>query len=203
MLSSEEKLERVRSFYDDRIKGWMLADLRKGVKANANFLVALGCFVYTEVAGHLLPPLKEEIGKPEERHFYRCLFRFQSNDILRKLDAGIRQTGGSKGIYGMRHGMVHRYYPSPRKRMGDQYLFLSSIIAIDGVITDLQSSENRESPPIFIDDNRRVAIALNSYINELEKTIDDSYQNTFVKNNEDFIHAAISSHDQVLGAPTI
>jgi hypothetical protein len=175
MFIHEEKLKRIKSFYEDRIKGWMISDLNKGIKAEANFLTALGCFVYTEAVGHLLPPLIKEIGKPNEKSFYRCLFRFNSHDYLRELDKSIRKTGGHSGIYEMRHAMVHRYYPTPRKKVNDTYLFISTVVALDGIIRGIEFEESVNSPLIFMDDSRRIAIALNNYVREFKECVDKSF----------------------------
>jgi len=205
MLSREKKLERIQRFYDDRIRGWMIPDLKKGIKAKANFLTALGCFVYTEAVGHLLPSLgKNERGKQEERHFYRCLFRFDSQEHLINLDKSIRDTGGVSGIYGIRHAMVHRYYPTQRKRLDNgDFLFLHSTVALDGVIVDQVDNTKIDSPPIFIDNNRNIAIALNNYIKEFEKCVDESYIKTFISKESNYIEAALSKHNEILGSPIL
>lgn len=51
------KLIEAKNFYIDRIKGWMISDLKKSIGAGTNFLTALGCLVCTEIIGTFLPPL--------------------------------------------------------------------------------------------------------------------------------------------------
>jgi len=194
----EQKLKEVENFYKNRVKGWMISDLKRSIDAKTNLLTALGCLIYTEVIGILLPPLKNETGSIKERRFYRCLFRFPSKEYLLRLDKFlITQT--RKGIYKQfRHNMAHRYFPAVIKRQKGVVLFIPSVIARDGFIRDPMGTKIGDAPPIFLDKQNRVTLATKNYANELEKAVSNFYEFTFVKKDPNFQKAAIEGIDIIL-----
>ena len=188
----EELLSKAYEFYKDRIVGWMIADLKKAVDARANFLTALGCLSYTETVGIFLPPLpKGERGKKEERNFYRCLFRFSSSVYLKQLDQALREDSATNGLYALRNSMSHRYFPTLRRREKGVITFTNSIIAMHGILKDLERGVHVDSPPIFIDSQGRLAIVVKSYIKELEVAVNDFMDKTFEKREPEFVQYAI------------
>ena len=196
-MPDEEKIQEAKDFYNDRIIGWMIADLRKSIGAGTNFLTALGCVVYTEIIGIFLPPLSNEKGSTNRRRFYRCFYRLKSNDYLRELDKMIINDT-NKCIYEhLRHNMAHKYYPAIKKRHENIFLFIPTVVARDGFAVD-PSGSKRRSAPLFIDNKSRVVIATRNYIDELKLAVKEFYNKTFKEKNPDFQKAAVEGTDVVL-----
>lgn len=160
-MIDEKILKEAGDFFNERIKGWMLNDLKKSIDAETNFLTALGCLVYTEIIGTFLPPLNiAEKGSWEERHFYRCFFRLSSARYLKQLDDLIRKDSSGKSLYAhLRHSMTHRYIPMVGKKQDGVYLSIHSVVARDGIAREPRSGKHFRTPPIFITHDNRIAIA--------------------------------------------
>ncbi len=196
-MNDTDALIEAKAFYVDRIKGWMINDLKRSIEANTNFLTTLGCFTYTEVVGHFLPPLTKERGKNESRRFYRCLFAFKSHTYLQQLNIHLtRQTG--RGIYEhLRHSMMHKYSPRVSKTTHGIIYTIPSIIAKEGIIIDQVTGVKSKSPPIFLSDNGHIAIANTNFVEELEIAVDEAYNRTFIQNDDNYIRASISGIKQL------
>lgn len=194
VIIDQNKLKEAKDFYDNRIVGWMIADLKKSIGATTNFLTALGCVTYTEFLGRFAPPIDGERGKPEERCFYRALNRFPSAGYLERLEEFIHSQIGKNYYQGIRHGLVHYYGPQLSKQMSDgNKVFWASMIALDGMIND--GRFNKKSAPIFIDNKGWVVLATRNYVEELEITTQNFMQITFEKKDQDFQKAAIAGID--------
>lgn len=197
-MITKKELKEAKEFYENRIKGWMLSDLKKSIKAETNFLTALGCLVYTEIIGAFLPPLEKEVGKIEEKRFYRCLFRLKSKQHIETLDRILRKES-NKGIYGhLRHNMTHKYFPVIAKREGNVVLFIKSLVARDGIIKDEQGIDRNSAPPFFMSDKGEFVIATRNYAYELEEAVNEFIKTTFVLNKNTFQEASIQGIDIVL-----
>jgi len=193
----QNKLKEAEDFYRDRISGWMLNDLRKSIDVNTNFLTALACLIYTEIIGIFLPVIEGEKGSTEEKRFYRCLFRLNSNEYLRKLDISLRKISGNKGLYALRHSMAHKYYPTVSKRENKNYLCIASIIARDGVARNLSTNIKTDSPPIFLN-GEKIVIATRNYVNELELSVKGLINQTFVEKDKEYQKAVIKGIDIII-----
>ena len=195
MMIDQEKLKQAQEFYNERILGWMINDLKRSIVAKTNFLTALGCLIYTEIIGIFLPPLKKESGTVKEKRFYRCLFRLQSHIALRELDTLLRMGTNNHGLYAhLRHSMTHKYYPIVEKKAKNLYLTITSIVARDGITKD----KKEKAPPIFLSDKGSVVIATRNYTNELEMAVNDFIDITFCQKDPEFQRAAIDGIDVVL-----
>jgi len=194
MNFDQEKLKEAEDFYKYRIMDWMIADLRKSIDATTNFLTALGCVAYTEFLGRFAPPVKNEVGKIEQRCFYRALKRFPSAAYLNKLEIFIKKRIGKNFYEGIRHGLVHYYGPHlSKKTPSGASIFWACMIARDGVIYDGEFQKN--SAPIFIDTEGRIILATRNYVEELEITTQKFMENTFKSDDLAFQKAAISGID--------
>jgi len=191
-------LSKIKGFFEDRILSWMIADLKKSIKAETNFLTALGCLVYTEVIGNFLPQLEiKEKGKDEERCFYRCLFRLKSRDYLIQLDRWLRKETKGKGIYHhFRHNMAHLYLPKVGKGKKSERVFIPIIIARDGIGID-PAGEKTKSPPIAFDKQGRIFLAFKNYTEELEEAHHRFYKEIFNKQNPKWVKSAMKGFDVV------
>ncbi len=191
---SDTKIEEAQTFFDQRVKGWMITDLKRSVSAGNNFLTALGCLTYTEVLGSFLPKTKGESGKTEERRFYRCLFRLPSADEFRSLDGIIREeTTQQQGIYQhLRHSAAHAYAPRIKRRAKDGTISYTPV-AIAKVAK--MNGKIEGCPPMGIDGKGFFVIATKNYVNELEQAIDDFYQNIFIKKQPDWVQSAEAGID--------
>lgn len=197
---TDDTLQAAKEFYQDRILGWMINDLKKSITAGTNFLTALGCLVYTEVIGAFLPPLPDETGKPEERRFYRCFFRLKSATYLQGLDNAIRKETDGKGLYGhLRHNMTHRYVPVIVKNKEGTVLVTQSIVAIDGYSIDKVTGLSQKSPPIFLSDDGKIGFATKNYTEELENAVNHFINKTFEENEACFQTAAVKGLAYIAG----
>ncbi len=197
MIEREKKLIESKDFYNDRIKGWMIADLEKSIEAGTNFLTALGCLVYTEIVGTFLPPLENERGSLKSKRFYRCFYRLESAEYLKQIDVIIKRETNKKLYEHLRHNMAHKYYPAISKRQGNIVLFIPSVIARDGIRYDNGTGEKTDAPPVFIDNDNRVVIATRNFVKELSSAVDQFYLKTFDENNSEFQKAAVNGTDVV------
>lgn len=195
----DSKLQEVHDFYTNRIIGWMINDLKKSIEAETNFLTALGCLIYTEIIGILLPPLpNEKSGSSNERRFYRCFFRFVSNNYLENLDKFIRKET-NKGIYQhLRHSMTHRYYPRIDKITNKVILSIPSVIARDGTAVNMSDGLRGKSPPIYLSSVGEIVIATRNYTDELFKAVKDFMKFTFEENQRNYIEYAKKGIDVIL-----
>lgn len=194
-------LKEAEDFFRDRIKGWMINDLKRSIDAKTNFLTALGCLIYTEIIGTFLPPLDiSEKGSLNEKHFYRCFFRLSSAGYLKQLDDFIRKETSGKSLYiHLRHSMTHRYIPMIGKKQEDGvYLSIHSVIARDGIMKEPKTGKKFRSPPIFLTNDNRVAIANKNYVNELEMLVDDCIEKFFQQRDLKFQEAAIKGIERIL-----
>jgi len=194
----EDKLKEARDFYVDRIKGWMVSDLKKSLDAGTNFLTALGCLVYTEIIGTFLPSLENENGTIKSRRFYRCFYRLGSAEYLKQVDTIIVKETRKNLYEHLRHNMAHKYYPAISKRHGNIVLFLPLVIARKGIRYDRRTGKRTDAPPVFVDNDDRVVIASRNFVKELEQAVEDFYVATFEKNDTEFQRAAINGADVVL-----
>lgn len=194
---NKQKLNESKDFYNDRIIGWMLADLKKSINVGTNFLTALGCLVYTEIIGIFLPQLPDEKGSTNRKRFYRCFYRLKSKDYLQELDKMI-MNDTNKCIYEhLRHNMAHKYYPAIKKWHENIFLFIPTVVARNGFAVDPSGLKHR-SAPLFIDNESRVVIATRNYVNELDLAVKEFYKKTFKERDPDFQKAAMEGTDVVL-----
>lgn len=190
-MTHEELLQKADEFYKNHIIGWMIPDLKKSVEAGTNYLTALGCLVYTEVIGTFLPPFSKETGKIESRRFYRCLFRLQSSPALKEVDDHLKQET-NKNIYEqLRHNAAHLYFPRIKLIKNGATFFVPLTIARDLYIKISSTGEKMRNAPICIGPNGELIIASNNYTLELEKLVQESYQETFIKKDLQYEKAAI------------
>lgn len=193
-LEKSRKLKEAKDFFQDRIKGWMIVDLERSSRVGTNFLTALGCFVYTEITGIFLPPLDKETGSPNKKRFDRCLFRLRSKNYLFQIEKWFNEEI-NKSIYDLRHSMAHTYYPSPKKRLEQGYLFVSSVVARDGFVYDISSGNKKKSSPIFFDNNQRLVIATRNYISEIKIAYTQFYKKIFIEKDLIWQEYAIKGAD--------
>lgn len=168
----EGRIEEIDAFFENEILGWMIGDLKRAVGANTNFLTALGCLTYTEAIGWFLPPLPREIGTPEEKHFYRCLFRLQYSQELRAIDDTIRKdTGLQRGLYKhLRHSGAHSYYFQIKKRDENGEMLFHPI----GIIKSwTKVPQHSLKPPIGFGKNGALCIATGPYVDALESAVQE------------------------------
>lgn len=191
-------------FYKDIIQGWIMGDL-KGVKnIGANLLTALSCFIYTEIIGIFLPPLNTDIeggfSRDGQRHFYRCLFRLESGESLKKYDEKLRKVEKNfvyhqNGIYHLRNQATHKYFPIVRNEAG----------FIEPIIQGAHNNPRLPVPIFIVEDNGKIShIVINNikYIEELEKLVDDMYDKIFNKKEKLFVDAMVSGYNKII-APTL
>lgn len=197
-----KKIEKAHSFYKNRIKAWMLSDLRKTLPAKTNFLTTLGCLVYTEVIGTFLPPLENEKGSSKSKRFYRCLFRLKSGDYLKNIDHGIKKDTGRNLYEHLRHNMSHVYLPSIHLRRNGKILFLPIIVARDGFFRVNGKLSDQRTSPIFID-SKGLTIANKNYVIELEEAVELFYKETFINENIEYQNSAIQGINHILKENTI
>jgi len=198
--SKEDKIKDVEKFFEEKIKGWMLNDLHKAISAETNFLAALGCFVYTEVIGIFLPSINGEYGRRGSRRFYRCLFRLNSEQDLRQMEAFLKKET-HKGIYQQfRNNMAHLYFPSAKRLKGGIVQFIPTIVARDGFrfISLLNGEFKVRSGPIVTNSSGSVVICIRNFVNELEKGYDDFYKKIFVDRDEQWIDSALNGFDTLI-----
>ena len=185
MKNNSNKLAEAELFYKEKIKKWMIGDLKRSIEAKTNFLTALGCLVYTEAIGYFLPPLRGESGSKKSKAFYRCFFRLKSEDYLKNIDKGIKKDTGKNLYEHLRHNMAHIYLPSVCVKKNGQILFLPTIVARDGFFkVDGKMSTERTSP-IYIS-SKGLTIANRNYIIELEEAVDSFYTKTFIKKEKKY-----------------
>lgn len=190
-MTSEALIQKAEDFYKDRIIEWMIPDLKKSVEAGTNYLTVLGCLVYTEVIGIFLPPFSKETVTTQSRRFYRCLFCLQSCAVLRQVDKILKKET-SKNIYEqLRHNAAHLYFPSIRLIRNGSTLFVPLSIARDSYIETPDTGKKVRSALILFGQNGELVIASNNYTLELEKLIQESYQETFIKKDPQYEKAAI------------
>lgn len=189
-----KELKKLKDFYTKIIKGWMMEGLRTVSKKELgeNIIPAMSCFVFTEAIGFYLPSLKKDIGghNNNQKCFYRCLFRLESEKYLGECDKRIRKETGGEGIYQLRNRFVHKYLPN--------------IVAPRFIQVEVVGSWNNpdQSFPIisFEENNDKIQkIIVNSvkYIEELQKLVDDVYDKTFVKKDRTFIDAMRDGHNKL------
>ena len=191
---SDEKLTEAKKFFDERVKGWMITDLKRSVSAGNNFLTALGCLTYTEVIGSFLPKVDGETGKTEERRFYRCLFRLPSADEFKSLDGIIRgETTKQQGLYQhLRHSATHAYAPRIKRRAQDGTISYTPV-AVAKVAK--MNGKIKGCPPMGIDAKGYFVIATKNYVNELEQAIDSFYERIFTDNEPEWVASAKTGID--------
>jgi len=190
------KLKEAEDFYRDRIQGWMITDLKRSLEAKTNFLTALGCVSYTEIIGRFLPPIDNEVGKREERAFYRAFRRLPSNYYLNKLEKYVQQNIRKNFYNGIRHGLVHCYFPNLTKKMPDgTNVFWASVVARDGFV--ISNQYKKRSAPIFIDNGGRIILATKNYVTEIEKAVKIFIKETFQKKNILYQQYAVKGVDYI------
>ncbi|MDD5769058.1 MAG: hypothetical protein PHW55_10800 [Methanothrix sp.] len=195
-MINEDSLKEAEDFYNDRIVGWMIGDLFKSIDAGTNFLTALGCMVYTEVIGTMLPPLDNENGRKEEKHFYRCFYRMPSCDYTKQIDDAILQATGKRIYSHIRNSMSHTYYPAIKRVQNGNVMFVPSVVARDGLVFD--GISKKRSAPIFIDNQNRIVIATKNYANELSEAVEIFQNKTFNQQDEKYQKSAIRGMNYLL-----
>jgi hypothetical protein len=197
MNDSKEKLAQVKGFFEDRILGWMISDLKRSIEVGTNFLTALGCLVYTEVIGNFLPRFgQKERGSAEEKYFYRCFYRLKSSEYLIDIDNFLKKETNRSIYQSFRHHMAHIYVPMVYKGRKPNRVFMQTVIARDGVAKDPQGNSIK-SPPIAFDTQGRVFLATRNYTEELEKAYGTFFNHIFLKKDKEWEKAALQGHDVV------
>ena len=189
----EHKLSEIQEFFDNKILGFMMNDLEQSVVAKTNFLTALGCLTYTETIGAFLPSIRGERGSKEARRFYRCLFRFSSNEYLILLDNEIRrETTRQTGLYEhLRHSASHMYQPTIKKRNPDgTFSFVHVTIA-----KFARNQSNGPSPPMGIKDNGDFVIATQNYVRELKEAANIFRKKICTDRDPDWVNSGIKGID--------
>ncbi|MBD3362148.1 hypothetical protein GF362_00330 [Candidatus Dojkabacteria bacterium] len=191
----DKNLPKAQTYYDKQIN-WMINDLVKSNGVDANYLVALGCIVYTEIIGRFLPKLDHERGLSQNKRarFYRCLYRLKSSNELMQFNDWLKKETGSKEIYDLRNSMAHRYSPSVSKKEnnGQVTLFLPSLVAKHGISKDPVTKEKGRTAPIFFDfEKGRIVVAVGNYIDELKEATSEFYELTFKQDVEEYKYSAI------------
>jgi hypothetical protein len=201
-MNDQEILSEVSGFYKRYVFEWMLKDLQTSISNNTNYLSALGCFVYTEVFGNLLPPLGTEKGLSKySKPFFRSLFRFKSSKYLEELNEAIIKIS-HKNIYDhLRSGASHRYFPLilifDNKKNANAVLPFK--IVKDGYSLDRYSKADKTAPPIFISDDGYIGMATQNFLNEFTNLIQESYSKTFEEKNSSYIESAIKGFKYIIG----
>lgn len=109
--------ENKRKEYMDILKLFMVADSKKGIKATANYLVALGLSTYTEILGGLCYGNLQFDHQQNYERFLKNYFDKKCNFKYMVLDKRLK-AAGFEGMYGLvRSGFVHRYLFSIRGRV--------------------------------------------------------------------------------------
>lgn len=192
-MSEGPELNEVQKFYEERVLGFMISDLRKSVAAGTNFLTALGCLTYTEAIGTLLPELDQEpMGAAKEKRFYRCLFRLPSGEKLRELDDFIRQvTKPQQGLYRhLRHSATHLYLPQIKRRdENGNAQFVPVVVAKNSV-----SGSFGPGVPMNIDSQGRFVIGTHQYTEELATASQSFLDATYVRQEADWVAAGIKGY---------
>jgi hypothetical protein len=182
-------LSEVDSFFQERILGWMMSDLKRSVDAGTNFLTALGCLTYTEAIGTMLPPIDGERGSIEEKRFYRCLFRLPSGKPLRSLDLAIRKdTSMQRGLYKhLRHSAAHLYAPQVRKERDGHREYMPVVVAKvlkpDGCPPMWQDASS--------DGEAQFYIGTKNYVQELDVACNQFYQRIITARESVWVSSAL------------
>lgn len=197
------KLKEIEEFFDERVLGWMINDLKESVEAGTNYLTALGCLTYTEAVGLFLPPLPNESGSPNEKRFYRCLFRFPSKDALMDLDCMTRsETSEQRGLYQhLRHSGAHSYFFTIKKYHLGQVLFYPV-----GVVTTGRANDGSLSAPMGTDkEDGFFCIATKNYVQEFEASCKEFRKRICEDKDESWVKSGIQGIDYMLRGvvPTI
>lgn len=189
MTTSTTHLDDIETIFDDIILGRMISDLRKAIKAEADALVILGCFAYTEAIGAFLPLVDDApIGGPKEQRFYRCLFRLPSSQLLREQDALMRrETKSDKGIYRhLRHTGAHNYFFHIKRWSDDGFLFYPVTVTRFG-----KDPLGGNASPMGLDANDgSFCIAATNYVDELEEACKEFRDNILVYKEADWLRSA-------------
>lgn len=190
-------IDRAQKFYEEDVIGRMMVSLRNSQRTNDYMLCALGCLVYTEIIGFLLPQLEIESGKLEEKRFYRCFYRLRSANYLIKSDKIIRNKTSHSLYWQLRHGMTHRYYPRISSWRDGSAKFLS--FEITGELID---KNGNFISPIYFDMPKssgvNVHFGMKNYVDELEEAVKRFYDLTFIDKDRNFILAAKSGMEKLL-----
>ena len=195
----------LEKFYKKIIQEWMMGDLHTVArkKNGANFITALGCFIYTEAIGLYLPLLDEKIeesfsGKERQGRFYRCFFRLDSSERLMEYDKKIREGGVKNGFYQIRHRFAHKYLPN---LVEPQHI---PVEVVGSHNTD-RLHELRDAGfffPVTIEESdgklQKVVINNVKYIEELQKLIDCVYSKIFVEKDPKFVGAISFGYNELL-----
>jgi hypothetical protein len=184
-------LKEVDDFFNERILGWMITDLKRSVDAKTNFLTALGCLTYTEAIGTLLPPIEGERGSVKAKRFYRCLFRLPSGESLKQLDTVIRsETSVHKGLYEhLRHSAAHLYTPQIRRVKDGHNEFMPVVVAKllkgEGAPPPMWQRANESGEAEFL-------IGTQNYVSELETACRQFYKTIVQDQESEWVDAAIT-----------
>jgi len=112
---------------------WMIRDLRRAKKANANYLVSLGLLCYTEIVGRDILKYRNPNIKPSKLKGKKCFDLFLGEymgytDILKKY--------GEKLYSWYRHGLCHEYSIKGEKTGVYAYYEQNSLKAIEELGVD-------------------------------------------------------------------
>lgn len=200
--------EKLKKFYEEKIRQWIIGDLEGVKNIGANLLTMLGCFVYTEIVGIFLPTLGQDVEekfcytgkgkdrKPSEKreHFYRCLFRLKSGENLKIYDEKLRRITKAYGIYSLRNEAVHKYLP---------LIKIETEGIIEFVSGDVRGTHNpiRPSIPIFLEeDSGKISyFIINNveYIEELKNLVNDVYNKIFIEKDNNFVTAMNAGYNKL------
>lgn len=190
-----DKLDEAKKFYEEKIVGWMLGDLKKCIECRANLLSALGCLVYTEIFGFMLPPLRYRERNTKSNRFYRALFRLKSKDFLVKFDNDVKKETKKRLYDHIRHSMVHSYLPTIYRFRDGKREFISSTIVKDGYQINGITNKRELAPPLFLGTDDTLVIATSNYLKELKHLINESFVKTFEERDGEYQLAAIKGID--------
>lgn len=189
-----DRLVKAREFYDSEIFKRMIDGLEKTLNIRTHYITALSCFIYTEIIGILLPTLDKETGKVEQKRFYRCFFRFESQNNLREIDDLLLNKTGKPIYQHLRHGLCHSYFPSIKQVRNGNTSFVRVITGREIFFKDHAKTYETDLPVGF-DDMGGFFISTKQYVRQLKKVIEKSYNKTFIENDMEYQRAAVKGID--------
>lgn len=93
--------EKVDWFFNERVLGWMCADIRRAIDAHVNYLAALALSVYTEVLGGFITGKLTSRRKGQSRENYTAFLKWLGGHYVKQSDF----------LYDkVRCGLVHEYF---------------------------------------------------------------------------------------------
>lgn len=171
MTEDELTKEKIDAFFNEIVYGAMVGDIKKGIKAKANYLTALGLCSYTEHLGGLIT------GNLEKENFskvnFKSFLKEMGNDYSK--DEYLMET-----IYKqVRCGLVHQYFIKPIKPDGKY-----GLVAIRG--NSLQDGLPDNIPGFWISGNKKIIFFVENYLRDFEKAV-ENYHKRLVDNEEEYL----------------